>query len=128
AMQSNQANAAAVRAFRVLEVVAARVDGCTLAEIVAAIALPKQTVHRLVGQLQLAGLLMREPAGRRLQLGIRIERMAIDALMNGPARQERRAILQRLVDTIGETCNLTAPAGNDGVSLDPAETRSPTRM
>ena len=48
-MQSNQANAAAVRAFRVLEVVAARVDGCTLAEIVEAIALPKQTVHRLVG-------------------------------------------------------------------------------
>lgn len=31
--------------------------------------------------------------------------------MNGPARQQRRAILQRLVDTIGETCNLTALAG-----------------
>ncbi|MCO5105536.1 MAG: IclR family transcriptional regulator [Burkholderiaceae bacterium] len=127
-MQSNQANAAAVRAFRVLEVVAARVDGCTLAEIVEAIALPKQTVHRLVGQLQLAGLLMREPAGRRLQLGIRIERMAIDALMNGPARQERRAILQRLVDTIGETCNLTALAGTDVVYLDRVETSWPLRM
>ena len=68
-MESNQANAAAVRAFRVLEVVAGRADGCTLADIVDAIALPKQTVHRLVGQLQRAGLLIREPAGRRLQLG-----------------------------------------------------------
>lgn len=127
-MQSNQANAAAVRAFRVLEVVSARVDGCTLAEIVEAIALPKQTVHRLVGQLQQAGLLMREPAGRRLQLGVRVERMALDALMNGPARQERRAILQRLVDTIGETCNLTALAGTDVVYLDRVETSWPLRM
>src|SRR5690606_7737656 len=128
AMESNQANAAAVRAFRVLEVVAERMDGCTLTEIVDAIALPKQTVHRLVGQLQRAGLLMREPAGRRLQLGVRVERVAIDALMHGPARQARRAILQRLVDTIGETCNLTALSGTDVVYLDRVETSWPLRM
>ncbi|ODS97149.1 MAG: IclR family transcriptional regulator [Lautropia sp. SCN 69-89] len=127
-MQSNQSNAAAVRAFRVLEVVAAHTDGCTLAEVVEALALPKQTVHRLVGQLQSAGLLTREPAGRRLQLGVRIERLAIDALMNAPARQQRRAILQRLVDTIGETCNLTALAGTDVVYLDRVETSWPLRM
>ncbi|RPH66856.1 MAG: IclR family transcriptional regulator [Burkholderiales bacterium] len=127
-MQSNQANAAAVRAFRVLEVVASHADGCVLADIVDAIALPKQTVHRLVGQLQRAGLLVREPAGRRLQLGARIERVAIDVLMNGPARQARRAILQRLVDTIGETCNLTALAGTDVVYLDRVETSWPLRM
>ncbi len=127
-MQSNQSNAAALRAFRVLEVVAARMDGCTLAEVVELLALPKQTVHRIVGQLQSAGLLGREPAGRRLQLGVRIERMALDALMNGPARQQRRAILQRLVDTIGETCNLTALAGTDVVYLDRVETSWPLRM
>lgn len=127
-MQSNQSNAAAMRAFRVLEVVAAHTDGCTLAEVVEALALPKQTVHRLVGQLQSAGLLTREPAGRRLQLGVRIERLAIDALMNAPARQQRRAILQRLVDTIGETCNLTALAGTDVVYLDRVETSWPLRM
>lgn len=127
-MQSNQSNAAALRAFRVLEVVAARMDGCALAEVVELLALPKQTVHRIVGQLQSAGLLGREPAGRRLQLGVRIERMALDALMNGPARQQRRAILQRLVDTIGETCNLTALAGTDVVYLDRVETSWPLRM
>lgn len=126
-MQSNQANAAAVRAFRVLEIVAGRADGRTLAELVDAIALPKQTVHRLAGQLLSAGLLIREPGGRRLQLGMRIEHMAVDALMNGPARQARRAILQRLVDTIGETCNLTALAGTDVVYLDRVETSWPLR-
>ena len=127
-MQSNQTNAAAVRAFRVMEIVAACTDGCALAEIVDAIALPKQTVHRLVGQLQRAGLLVREPGGRRLQLGERCEHLAIDVLMNGPARQVRRAILQRLVDTIGETCNLTALAGTEVVYLDRVETSWPLRM
>ena len=63
-----------------------------------------------------------------MQLGVRVERMALDAMMNGPARQERRAILQRLVDTIGETCNLTALAGTDVVYLDRVETSWPLRM
>ncbi len=126
-MQSNQANAAAVRAFRVLEVVAAHPDGCALADVVEAIELPKQTVHRLVGQLQLAGLLVREPVGRRLQLGARVERVAFDALMNGPARRQRHVILRGLVDSIGETCNLTALAGTEIVYLDRVETSWPLR-
>ena len=64
-MESNQSNAAAVRAFRVLEEVARHRDGCALAAVVEAVGLPKQTVHRLVGQLQLAGLVVREPGTRR---------------------------------------------------------------
>ena len=127
-MESNQSNAAAVRAFRVLEVVALHRDGCALAEIVAAVELPKQTVHRLVGQLQLAGLIVREPGTRRVQLAGRVERFALGALMNGPARAERHAILAALVEEIGETCNLAALAGTDIVYLDRVETTWPLRM
>jgi IclR family acetate operon transcriptional repressor len=127
-MESNQSNAAAVRAFRVLEVVAAHNDGCNLAAIVEAVGLPKQTVHRLVGQLQLAGLIVREPGTRRVQLARRVERFALDALMNGPARAERRAILAALVNEIGETCNIAALAGTDIVYLDRVETTWPLRM
>jgi IclR family transcriptional regulator, acetate operon repressor len=127
-MESNQSNGAAGRAIRVLELVAQSKDGCTLTELVAQLQLPKQTVHRLVGQLQLAGLLLREPHGRRVQLGLRMERFAIATLMNGPARQERHAILQSLVDRTGETCNVTALAGTDIVYLDRVETSWPLRM
>ncbi len=127
-MESNQSNAAAVRAFRVLEVVAQNRDGCALADIVAAVELPKQTVHRLVAQLQLAGLVVREPGARRVQLAGRVERFALGALMNGPARAERHAILSALVDEIGETCNLAALAGTDIVYLDRVETTWPLRM
>lgn len=127
-MESNYGNAAAVRAFRVLEVLAQHADGCQLAELVAAVELPKQTVHRLVEQLTLAGLLLREPGTRRLQLARRVERFAVDALMNGPARGERHAILSAVTESTGETCNLTALAGTDIVYLDRVETSWPLRM
>lgn len=127
-MESNHANSAAVRAFRVLEAVASHEDGCALTTLVEQVALPKQTVHRLVDQLALAGLLMREPATRRLQLASRVEHFAIAAMMNGPGRHERHAILSAVVESTGETCNLTALAGTDIVYLDRVETSWPLRM
>jgi IclR family acetate operon transcriptional repressor len=127
-MASNQSNAAAVRAFRVLEVVAEHADGCKLADIVEAVGLPKQTVHRIAAQLQLSGLVIREPGTRRVQLAARVEQFAIAALMNGPGRGERHAILASLVATIGETCNIAAIAGSEIVYLDRVETHWPLRL
>jgi len=128
-MDANQGgNAAAIRAFRVLELLAQHEGGCALSELVEALELPKQTVHRLVAQLQQAGVVFREPRNRRVQLGSRIERFAIDALMNGVLRRERHAILQALVSDIGETCNLTTLSGADVVYLDRVETSWPLRM
>ena len=50
-MESNHANSAALRAFRILEAIAQHLDGCTVAEVAASVELPKQTVHRLVCNL-----------------------------------------------------------------------------
>jgi DNA-binding IclR family transcriptional regulator len=127
-MESNQSNAAALRAFRVLDYVAQQTDGCAAVAIVEALSLPKQTVHRIVTQLQMAGLLIREPGSRRVQLGARITRFAANALMHGHANRERHAILSGLVADIGETCNLTALAGTDIVYLDRVETAWPLRV
>lgn len=127
-MESNHSNSAAVRAFRILEAVGQHENGCQLAQIVDAVELPKQTVHRLVEQLALAGLLMREPGTRRLQVASRVERFAIAAMMNGPGRNERHAILSGVVQSTGETCNLTALTGTDIVYLDRVETSWPLRL
>ncbi|MGE5337118.1 MAG: IclR family transcriptional regulator [Gemmatimonadota bacterium] len=127
-MESNQSNAAALRAFRVLDHVASHQDGCSAAQLVTALALPKQTVHRIIAQLQLAGLLIREPGTRRVQLGARLTRFAENVLIHGQASRERHAILKALVDDIGETCNLTALAGTDIVYLDRVETAWPLRV
>jgi DNA-binding IclR family transcriptional regulator len=127
-MESNQSNAAALRAFRVLEYIAEWADGCTAAQVVAALGLPKQTVHRIISQLTLGGLLRREPGSQRIQLGARLTRFAEHVLMHGRASRERHAILQGLVDDIGETCNLTALAGTDIVYIDRVETAWPLRV
>lgn len=127
-MESNHSNAAAVRAFRVLDVVARDPQGCGIAALTAALDLPKQTVHRLVVQLQSAGLVIRDPRSRRVQLANRVEAFALNTLMNGPARAERHAILSRLVDSVGETCNLATLVGTDVVYLDRVETSWPLRM
>ena len=127
-MESNQTNSIAVRAFRVMEAIGQRENGCLPGELVDAVGLPKQTVHRIVGQLELAGLLVREPTSRRLQLGSRVGQFALAVLTNGPGRNERNAILRALVDSVGETCNLTALAGTDILYLDRVETSWPLRM
>jgi len=127
-MESNQSNAAALRAFRILDYVAEQPDGCTPTQVVTALGLPKQTVHRIIAQLKLAGLLLREPGSQRVQLGARLMRFAENILMHGHASRERHAILQSLVDDIGETCNLTALAGTHIVYIDRVETAWPLRV
>jgi len=85
-------------------------------------------VHRIIAQLKLAGLLLREPGSQRVQLGARLTRFAENILMHGHASRERHAILQSLVDDIGETCNLTALAGTHIVYIDRVETAWPLRV
>lgn len=127
AMESNQSNSSALRAFRMLECIAQQSDGKTMSELMRDTALPKQTVHRILEQLLLAGLVVKYPGDRRYQLGRRIEDFAVSALMTSPSQRERHAILQALVDDLGETCNITALAGSDIVYLDRVEAAWPLR-
>src|SRR3546814_12484761 len=47
--------------------------------------------------------------------------MAVNMLMTAGPAAARRAILQRLADTVKETCNLTISSGDDIVYLDRVE-------
>ncbi len=92
-----------LRAFALLERVAAADAPLSLADAAAEVALPKPTVHRMVAALENAGLLMREPGGRRVGAGPRLTRLALDVLRQGAAAGPRRAIMQALAAAIGET-------------------------
>ena len=48
--------------------------------------------------------------------------------MQSPRRRERRAILSRLVEAIGETCNFTMHDGTDVVYLERVETSANVRL
>lgn len=117
--------------FRVLDLiqlVAASPQPMTLAEIGTALHLPKPTVHRLCVRLEETGYLTREPGRYRYRVGSATERLAFNAIRRGSASVQWRLILERLVDDIRETCNFTAPAGNEVLYVERVESRWPLRI
>ncbi|HVZ01868.1 MAG TPA: IclR family transcriptional regulator [Dongiaceae bacterium] len=117
--------------FRVLDLiqlVAASPQPMTLAEIGTALKLPKPTVHRLCVRLEEARYLTREPGRHRYRVGSATERLAFNAIRRGSASVQWRLILERLVDDIRETCNFTAPAGNEVIYVERVESRWPLRL
>jgi IclR family acetate operon transcriptional repressor len=121
-------SAAAIRAFAVLDALAATDGPATLAGISLQVGLPKPTVHRLLAQLVSAGVVTREPNGKRFAVGARLSRLALQVLSNSTQRGARHAILQGLVDNLGETCNLTMLDRAEVVYLDRVDSASPLRV
>lgn len=117
-----------LRAFGLLEHVAAGDGPVTLQELTADARLPQPTVYRLLGMLESAGLVTREPGGRRISAGPRLLRFALDVQLSAAVRAPRHAILKRLADELGETVNLTMLDGSEVVYLDRVETEWPLRM
>lgn len=127
-MGSNQANSAALRAFRILEILSESEHPLSLSDIVDKMELPKQTAHRLLQQLQESWLVNRSVGSRHYECSARIARFAQNVMMHSGLAAERHAILKDLVDQIGETCNLTMLNGTNIVYLDRVETQWPLRV
>ncbi|MFI5613030.1 IclR family transcriptional regulator [Amycolatopsis sp. NPDC051903] len=118
----------ALRLFSLLERIAAKDQLVTLQGLVEETGLPKPTVHRMLQQLDAAGLLMRQADGRHYGTGVRLRRLAENLLLNATHHGVRHAILKNLVDELGESCNITALSGSEIVYLDRVETSEPLRF
>jgi len=125
---SSDASSPALRLIGLLEQVSRADKPQTLTEIIGLTGQPKPTVYRMLQQLEQAGFLVKEPDGKRYAPGPRLSRLAEDVLLNAQVRANRHAILQRLVDETGETCNFTMQSGTDVVYLDRVETAWPLRF
>lgn len=117
-----------LRAFALLERIALADESPTLEELTRASGLPKPTVFRILRLLMRGGLVEREVHDKRYAAGVRLCALALAVQMRAPRRRERRAILARLVETIGETCNFTMLDGNEVVYLERAETSANVRL
>ena len=117
-----------MRLFSLLEVIAAHDRPHSLQSLVDETGLPKPTLHRMLQQLESAGLLQRERDGRHYSTGVRLRRLAENLLLNGSAHGARHAVLRRLVEEVGESCNLTALSGSEVIYLDRVETAAPLRF
>ncbi len=119
---------ATLRAVSVLESLVAADRPVSLAELTDSSHLPKPTLYRMLGMLESARLVMREPGARRYAPGPRLAALGRNVMLNGSLRAGRHAILARLVDEIGETCNFTMLDGPEVVYLDRVEAAWPLRI
>src|SRR5690348_10980987 len=111
-----------------LEAVAGAQHPATLAELASSMNVPKPTMHRWLGSLENAGLVQRTPDGRRYELAARASQLALSILSNKPAGAIRHEILKRVVQEVGESCNLTVLDGTQVNYLDRVETKWPLRV
>lgn len=118
----------ALRLIGLLEVIAARDQPHSLQSLVEETGLPKPTLHRMLQQLEGGGLLQRQRDGRHYSTGLRLRRLAESLLFNDSFRGARHAVLRRLVDEVGESCNITTLDGSEVVYLDRVETAAPLRF
>ncbi len=128
APEDDSADTPALRLFALLERVAAQDRLFSLQSLVEDTGWPKPSVHRMLQQLESAGLVQREGDTRHYSTGLRLQRFARTLLANSSFHGARHRVLRALVDEVGESCNITALAGGEVVYLDRVETAAPLRF
>jgi DNA-binding IclR family transcriptional regulator len=116
------------KALAVLEAVAGHPQGIGLPDLAARLRMPRQTVHRVLVQLEAAGLLLRDRPRERFTVGPRLTRLSLAALISNNSWAPVREVLQELVHEIGETCNLGVLDGLDYIYIERIECEWPLRI
>lgn len=116
------------KAVGILEALGEQMRALTLSELAELTAMPKQTVHRVVRQLEALQLLTREAGADRYILGARLRQIGVAALSAPRQSLATRHILTELVDEIGETCNIGVLDGEEVLYVDRVECHWPLRV
>ncbi len=90
--------------------------------------LPRQSVHRLVAQLETLGLVLREPGSDRFSVGPRLRTLSLSCISSYQQTSATHRILIDLVKEVGETCNVGMLDGNEILYIDRVECDWPLRV
>lgn len=117
-----------LRLFALLEVIAEKDEFFSLQGLVEETGLPKPTLHRMLQQLENAGIIQRDGDDRHYSSGVRLRNLAEKLLLNSTTHSARHAVLAQLKEEVGESCNLTALSGGEIIYVDRVETEAPLRF
>lgn len=87
----------------------------------------RQTVHRLLNQLEAIGMVRRDLARERFEIGPTLVQLGLRAQSGNQTAKLRRAVMEKLVTTIGEDCNLGVLDGHEIIYIDHVPCNSPLR-
>lgn len=121
-----------LRALAVLEQLAAAGQPFTLSQLAARLHIPKATLARMIDSLEAQGYVAHMPdsrgTDRGIALGPRAAQLALATLSNNTFTRACRSLLRALVETLGESCNLTALDGDTVLYIERVETAEPLRL
>ncbi len=109
------------KALAVLEAIVDQPQSIGLPDLAERVGLSRQSLHRLLQQLQEHGLVVKVPNRDRFAIGARFSRLALAALCSANQGPPLRAIIQEAVEGIGETCNMGVLAGREYVYIERVE-------
>jgi DNA-binding IclR family transcriptional regulator len=105
----------ALKALRVLEVVAAEPRPMSLAEVARAAGLERSAAHRMLGTLLHAGYVRQDGESRRYSLGYRVVTLSRNLLAENEVVRLARESLERFADRTGEGVHLAVLDGDETV-------------
>lgn len=117
-----------LRVLQVLELVSSSTQPVTPSQIGMRLQIPKATLARIVDILVESNHLMRLVGERGLIPGPRLAQLALQTIGNNAFKRTCRAVLRSLVQSLGETCNLTALEGDQVIHVERVETSEPLRL
>ena len=128
AFEDSVKSSMAEKVLLILETIAQSEFPLTLEAISTSNGLAKPTAFRLLNTLVAQGFVERDPNGRRFQPSAKLRLIGINILSVDSIRSQRVAVMRRLVEEIGETCNFNILDGNKVMYLDRIETSAPIRL
>ena len=127
-MPRDNRSSALEKALSVLEAVSDQPQPVGLPDLAARLGIPRQTVHRVLGQLEALKLIIRDRSRERYSVGPRLSKLAFVTLRSLNQSAPIRLILQDIVDDIGESCNVGVLDNLDYVFLQLIECEWPLRL
>ncbi|MCI0520327.1 MAG: IclR family transcriptional regulator [Chloroflexi bacterium] len=116
------------RLVEILDCFTAAQPAWSLAELSAALHVPKSTLHRLLTGMDAHGILRREDGDKRWRLGYRLFIWGSLASESDSLREVARPVMCDLVSLVGETAILTVYQDHEVVCIDMCETSHPVRL
>jgi len=123
-----ETNSAIQKALSVLEVVTNEIRPLSVVDIAEELDLPRQTVHRVIRQLEELDLLRKDTSRERYITGQRLRALAINTISSSQNTRGTHAILKSLVDEVKETCNIGMLDGDEVIYIDRVECDWPLRV
>jgi DNA-binding IclR family transcriptional regulator len=125
--ENRESHSTLQKAFAVIKLLVETGYPMNAPDIGAQLDMNRQTVHRLLNQLEAIGMVRRDVARERFEIGPALVQLGLRAQNGNHTANLRRAVMQKLVDEVDENCNLGVLDGHEIVYINHVECRWPLR-